>query len=235
MQIRNISIFAAGTALLLFSCMPLKMMKKLNSGQGYIVEGVETVIPFELRGHAPVVEVFFNDNPESFRLILDTGAMAFIQEDAAARIDYIDRGEMPTFDKEQNAQLAEFASVKCGNAMVENLIGVVFNFMAKTGYDDVDGLLGSDFLRFYRVKFDYVEQTVTLSLDPGPLTPAGDEVSIPIETPLPLRAPMVECMLNGAVEDEAMIDTGSPYSIVLPLNLMDKLRETVERRKRKSE
>lgn len=225
MQLRNIAIFTAGAALLLFSCLPLRMMKKFNSGQGFISEGVETVIPFELRGHAPVVEVSFNDNPEKFRLIMDTGAMTFIQEDAAARIDHLERGEVPAFDKERNARLAEFAAVECGKARVENLIGVVFNFMDKTGYDDTDGLLGSDFLRFYRIEFDYAEQTVTLSLNSEPLTVSIGAVSMPVEMPLPIRAPMVECMLNDAIEGQAMIDTGSPYGIVLPLEYREKLKE----------
>ena len=228
MIIRKIAVFVVLAGLFSAGCMPMRMMKKFNSGEGSITAGSEAVIPFELRGHAPVVEVSFNGDPEKFRLIMDTGAMTFIQEEAAARIDYIDRGEIPTFDKEQKAQLAEFASVESGDARVENMIGVVFNFMSRTGYDDADGLLGSDFLRFYKVKFDYVEQKVTLSQEEEPLISDGDGAVMPMKTPLPLRAPMVKCLLNGAIKGEAMIDTGSPYSIVLPLSFKEKLTEAGE-------
>jgi PDZ domain len=37
---------------------------------------------------------------------------------------------------------------------------------------------------------------------------------------------MVLCILNNEIEVQGMIDTGSPYSIVLPLDYLDLLRET---------
>lgn len=152
--------------------------------------------------------------------------MTIIQEGAAAELEFNPRGQVPSFDKNRPGKLAEFASIHVGDCCVEDLIAVAFDFMGDNEFDEVDGLIGSDFLRFYKVGIDYPARTVTLSLDTTTLAMPGNGILLPIETPLPIRAPFVDCTLNGAITGKAMIDLGSPWTLVLPLSYIEKLKNT---------
>jgi hypothetical protein len=93
-------------------------------------------------------------------------------------------------------------------------------FRASYGID-VSGIIGSDLLEDYIVTIDYEKQQLILSTDMEALAlekksnNAGYFLKF---TKHPINhAPMIKCTLNGNIEVEAMVDTGQPYSLVLPL------------------
>jgi len=199
------------------------MMQKLNSGEAVIQDEIDITVPFDLRGHAIIVKVRINEHPKEYNFILDTGAITFINEETANELDLEQGTEVPTWNDTVKARLVETEIISLGNAKVKNLTTIMFDFVKYTGFQKIDGFIGSDFLRFFKVTIDYGSKALTLSLDTEPIRSVDEGYLLKIKKPLPLRAPMVECRINETFTSDAMIDLGSPHCVVLPLSLLDKL------------
>jgi hypothetical protein len=87
-------------------------------------------------------------------------------------------------------------------------------------------MIGSDFLDDYTVIIDYRNKRLILSSDTESL--AGEKTESeegyffkfakhPIN-----NSPLIKCKLDGEIDTEAMIDTGQPFALVLPLSFLDK-------------
>ena len=211
------------TLFLASGCTQIEMMKKLNSGQAVIQGKTDITVPFDLRGHAIIVKVKINENPREYNFILDTGAITFINEETANELDLEQGIEVPTWNDTVKARLVETETISLGNAKVKNLTTVMFDFVKYTGFQKIDGFIGSDFLRFFKVTIDYNNRVLTLSHNTEPIESVDAGYLLEIEKPLPIRAPMVECEINETLTADAMIDLGSPHCVVLPLSLLDKL------------
>jgi predicted aspartyl protease len=192
-----------------------------NSGEVVVTTDEDIIIPFELQGHRMVVKVRFNDNPKEYDLIFDTGGLMMISEDVAAELGLKKGMEVPTWDKEIKAYLAETDSIMLGRAKVADMKITIFNFLQHAGIEDADGLLGSDFLSFYKVAVDYKKQQITLSHSTDPIQPDSNSFKLKFMKHIMIGAPMVKCTINGNIEEYGMIDVGMPYGFVMPLSLME--------------
>jgi predicted aspartyl protease len=192
-----------------------------NSGEVVVTTDEDIIIPFELQGHRMVVKVRFNDNPKEYDLIFDTGGLMMISEDVAAELGLKKGMEVPTWDKEIKAYLTKTDSIMLGRAKVADMKITIFNFLQHAGIEDADGLLGSDFLSFYKVAVDYKKQQITLSHSTDPIQPDSNSFKLKFMKHIMIGAPMVKCTINGNIEEYGMIDVGMPYGFVMPLSLME--------------
>ncbi len=175
---------------------------------------IKGVVPFELKEHCIFVKGKINGSLEHYDFLVDTGALTFIDKAIAEELGLKMRGSM-----------AKMETLEIGNLSIPN----IFAFMSfdsepfKKHGITFDGIIGSNLLERFRVILDYQNQRMIIS--------SGLEIqkeSTPAYrckfTNHPVNyAPMVNCTINGSVSVKAMVDTGQPYSIVFPLDYLDKL------------
>ena len=168
------------------------------------------------------MNVKINDNPEEYRFILDTGAMTMIDERIAKKVQLEKENPMPTMDPSVKIYLTTLKELRVGGMKVENMSIPVTNIQALFGESfEMDGFIGSDFLKHFRLTIDYKEKAVITydtihdSLYKG--------YRIPFNRHFMNGAPLIECRINGEIEIKGMIDTGSPFGLVFPLSLVEQI------------
>lgn len=204
--------------------LPAQTINYFNSGKP-AMKKENSAVPFELYGHRILVDVKINDSQENYHFLLDTGALSFIGEKAAQAL-HIEKGmEIPTMGEINKAYLTESAvHISLGDVKVGDLFLPIYDFsnFQKSGYGpQIDGFIGSDFLRFFKVSIDYKQKILIFSGNSDSVDPPGDVHKIEFENHFPTRAPMVEVEVDRSIKIGGMIDTGSPYLIVCPLSLME--------------
>ncbi len=193
-------------------------------------EAKEAVIPFELLDYVILVRCRINDSKESYHFVLDTGAVTFIDKTLADELKLKQLGPQAKID---TLYLGDYA------------VGKVFAFtnfdlnQFRTSYGiDVSGIIGSDILEDYIVTIDYEKLQLVLSTDMESLAlekKSNKEGYFLKFTKHPVNhSPMIKCKLNGHIEVEAMIDTGQPYSLVLPLKDLARTGALQQKNTRKS-
>jgi hypothetical protein len=198
------------------------MLRKFSSGRP-TETATESVIPFDLVGHTIRVKARINGSTSEYDFILDTGAITMMDERVAQELK-IERGaEMPTPDESKKAYLTdEPVAVTLGDAGVEDFIIPIFDLGSVFDSDlEVDGFIGSDFLRFFRTTIDYQRQVIVLALEQSASEIPDGAYSMKISKPFPMRFPTVECKIDGSRKKPAMIDTGCRRALVIPLSELD--------------
>jgi hypothetical protein len=178
----------------------------------------ETVIPFELLNYLILVKCKINDSKEFYNFILDTGGVTVIDKTLADELQLKQLGPQAKID-----------TLHLGECAIDRVF-VFTNFdlkMFPASYGiTVSGIIGSDLLEDYIVTIDYEKRRLILSTDQESL--ALDKKSNQAGTFLKFHkhpinsAPMIQCQMNGNIEVEAMIDTGQPYPLVLPLKELER-------------
>lgn len=130
--------------------------------------------PFELAGPggaALVVPVFLNGQGP-FRFVLDTGAtFTCVDRSLADRLSLPDApgvlGAGATAQSSGQMQIVEIDSLRLGSARAEELLGCEIDLAHTSDVGlEIDGLLGLNFLRSFRVTLDF-ERSVLLLQDPS--------------------------------------------------------------------
>jgi hypothetical protein len=173
----------------------------------------ETVIPFDLVDHVIVVQCRINDAPKPYNFVVDTGALTVVDKALADELQLKQRGPQAKID-----------TLRMGDRAVDRVF-VFTNFDLQPLRDaygiDVRGIVGSDLLEDYIATIDYAARRLTLSSDTVSLADrekSGEAGYLLKFTKHPINhAPIVKCTLNDSVAVDAMMDTGQPYALALPL------------------
>lgn len=192
------------TALLL-NCMALTQVEDLP---------VKGVIPFELKEHLIVIEGKINDSQEQYNFLLDTGALTFIDRKVAEELGLKIKGNM-----------AKINALEMGEVSIPNIFAFMgFNLdeFRRLGVT-LHGIIGSNLLERFEVTLDYRKQRVILSPDKEVTRERSHGYRSKFTNHPVNYAPMIDCKINGNISIKAMVDTGQPYSIVFPLDFLDKL------------
>jgi hypothetical protein len=223
---------------LLPGCTQFAMITKLKSGTPALLNE-RCVIPFQLVGHRIYVKTRLNDALKEYNFIFDTGALTAVDIKVAEELGLGIGREIPTPDKTIKAYLAQKdVTIVLGTVWLADFIVPLFDFAQiqdeEDQYPAIDGFIGSDFARFYRVTIDYRSKSLVFS----PRADLPDSSTalhrIPFEQHIPIRAPTVECTIDGDIVTKGIIDTGSPFFAVFPLSLLEKQRFPDERELLKS-
>jgi len=190
----------------------------------------EAVIPFELSDYLILVKCRINDSKEFYNFVLDTGGIMAIDKKLADDLKLKRLGPQAKID---TLRLGEFA--------VEKVFAITsFDltiFKASYGIN-LSGIIGSNLLDRFIVTIDYEKRQLVLSTDMESLAAAKksnpDGYLLKFSKHPVNTAPMIKGKLNGKIEVEAMIDTGQPYSLVLPLKELERAGVLQQKNTRKA-
>ena len=170
---------------------------------------------------------------DDYTFMLDTGALTVIGKDVADDLGLAEEVEVEMRDSaegKEDVHLTKLKNISMGGFKAEGISAAVFDLgriRRLTGVR-LDGVIGSNFLRLFKVKIDYQKQLVTLSGDTAPLSPVQGGSLIRIEQSMKMGfAPLVTVSCGDNTFDAA-IDTGLYDPLALPSSLLEKLsREAV--------
>jgi hypothetical protein len=178
----------------------------------------DTVVPFELKGYFMMVKCRINDAPQAYDFAVDTGGLTCLDKSVADELGLKQRGPQ-----------AKINHLRLGGLLIDNVFVITafpLQALRTASGIDIKGIIGSDLLEDYFVTLDYQGRRLVLSSSVGPEAPQTDRPEagclLPFKSHPINHAPMVTCRLNGSLVIEAMIDTGQPYPLVLPLGLLEK-------------
>jgi len=186
------------------------------------------VMPLQMRGLMPVVEVTLNGQGPFFFMI-DTGAgmQADIDVSVAQRLNLRADGRVlsgdPSGVNDREVATATIDSIKVGsNRGVEfrDVTAVVRAHRITKDYPDVDGILGFALFTDYLLTLDYPAMQVRLSQ--GGLSPANrnDILNFEIEN----RIPVIELAI-GKMRVRAHVDSGNFVAgFILPEEIVEQLQ-----------
>ena len=175
---------------------------------------VKGVIPFELKEHLIVIKGKINDSSKSYNFILDTGGLTFIDRKVAEELGLKIRGNMAKMD-----------TLEIGDVSIPNIFAFMgFNFKEFERYGiPLSGIIGSNLLERFKVTLNYRNQRVILSPDKEDTGESVHGRRLKFANHQVNNAPMIDCTINENISVSAMVDTGQPYSVVLPLDYLDKM------------
>ncbi|MFH1853409.1 MAG: aspartyl protease family protein, partial [Candidatus Neomarinimicrobiota bacterium] len=231
----NRSLIRSLILLLAFTgCSQIKMIQKFNSGQPVYGSDVCT-IPFKLIGHKILVSVNINEEKQSYNFLLDTGALTFINKTTAGDIGLKKGAEMPTMNKNEKAYLTKLDSIALGEMKVKDFVVPIMDIQAVFDSSfSVDGFIGSDFLRFFCTVIDYENRIIILRRNNDKQDTSAVGYIVNLQSPFPLRFPTIKLKINNYQEIDGIIDTGSPFSLVLPLSFTDEFDDSARKQLVKS-
>ena len=161
--------------ILISGCTMLKAVSIVKSGEALSSHPVETAIPFDMKAHAIIVKARVNNSKE-YNFILDTAALTVVDQKIASELGLIGEVEVDLKDsagKTKKVKLARLGSLSVGDVKVKDSAAAI----ADLSDFGCDGIVGSTFLRFFRVTIDYRHRLLTFS-DGKKRVPANDgEVS----------------------------------------------------------
>lgn len=196
----------------------------LFSGGIPVFHREKCTIPFELKGHKIYVPVSLQQSRKTYQFILDTGAFSSISQELAEELQLnTDRALSAGTEIKQAHLVKEQMSVQLGDMEVKNfrMISMDFSYFYQTD-PDLDGFLGSDFLRYFYVHINNPKQELVLSQYPFSYPSDRPHYQIKLEGRDQASRPKTQCQINDRWSYEALIDTGAPFTIVFPLTLLNK-------------
>jgi len=177
----------------------------------------DIVLPFELqRSHVIEIQAIIKD--KNYTVILDTGGMTMLEKSINDSLGF-ETLEIP----QQNATMAIVDEIKLGNATVSGMKVALMEFNDTFKFN-LPGMIGSDFLRFYNVEFNYEKQNITLRNSREMMQQNDLQHVIDIEMISPYF-PTVNLLINEKHSFPGMIDTGLNYAFVFPISWIENLSE----------
>ncbi len=170
------------------------------------------LLPVEVNGEGP------------FEFILDTGAGTSLLSSALGQklgVKIIGSKEGQSAGGAVSVSLAQVSSLAVGSVKLENVdVGLVdLSHIGKTIGATIDGDLGYNFLKHFRVTLDYRQSEIRLD-DPKRLEFAGQSTAV-TEVPMRLASPakpliLVKVFANGRGPFQFAIDTGTSTTAITP-------------------
>lgn len=182
-----------------------------NSGKNATDE-----IKYEKLGSFVLVKAKINGSVRDYNFIIDTGGVTFIDKAVAQELDLKQRGPM-----------AKISVLDLSGFQIENVFCFTtfdFSSLKKVGIP-IHGIIGSNLLERFKVTFDFKSCFVSLSSDTTNLVAPENSLFFKFRNHSVNNAPIIKFNINHKTID-GMIDTGQPYSIVLPFNDLDSYKES---------
>ena len=203
----------------------MEITKALNRGTSK--QGPKVTVPLRFALGTTMLSVRLNGSKKRYTFMLDTGAYCAVTSQVAHALNLPPVTSMPMVDvtgKKRTTQLVHLKSISAGKARVDDLSAFVISSsnpmlqFLKAG--SFDGILGSNFLKHFRITLNYPRKTI--SLEKSHAFPTG---TTPIAFSAPIQlggAPMFECSIEG-IKLSGTIDTGA-HGITIPSSIMPSLK-----------
>ena len=186
---------------------------------------IKVICPFELtRSHIIELPVYINDSNEKLTFVFDTGGNTIIDRGLANKIGLeVDSMITPV----QVIYTAHTNNINCSGLEVKDFNMSVMDFkkIFDIGNDELEGMIGPDFVRFFRTTIDYQKNQLVFENNDTPLiaeTPKQHLLEMEIMMPY---HPSVQMEICDYFPIMSRIDTGLHYPIVLPVTFIEQLPE----------
>ncbi len=213
-------------------CTTMRAMSVVSSGKLIIKDDQSSIIPFVMKGeHVIVVPVKINNSDKQYHFMVDTGALTVVSRKTAMELNLPAGVEIVARDSAGGSkpmQLINLDSLRLGDMAVAECAAGILDFSEfggnlKVPDMDIDGLLGSNFLRHFKVTIDYKDKKLHLDGNAEPTTAKEGDYKIKFSTNMEMGyAPRVECTIDDHIKAYGIIDTGAPFFATLPLSLVKK-------------
>ena len=209
----------------LSGCSAIQSIKLVNGGEVVKNNAPDSVIPFTLEGGVILINAKLNHSDKVYRFIVDTGALTMISTDVAKELNLPKGIEVKaggTGGNSKTINLVKLESVLVGGMEVKDCATGVTDFRPLFPRR-VAGILGSNFLKYFKVTINYQKKELTLSQDTRAIATERNDIKIPFELDMMHGfAPIVECELDGNIKEKGVIDTGFYGFIALPTSIIKK-------------
>lgn len=212
------------TGLLTAGCSAVKGVSIVRGGSPQSTLTGDESVKAEQMVHLLTVKVRIDDSPEELTFMVDTGALTVIDEEVAKRFMFKDSVTNKVADSAGNRKdirLVQVNKISVGKVAVSDCAAAVVDM--KKFNPKIDGLLGSNFLRFFTVQLDYRNHRVAfLSKSDGRSLEGA--MKLPMWQNMKFGfAPTIKCEIDGSVALDCMVDTGHDAIASFPLSTLDKL------------
>jgi len=199
----------------------IEFIEKLRGG---IPEPISSVsYHFNLtRSHVIEVPVKINNCEEELTFVFDTAGNTMIGWELSKKFGLaIDSMVTPM----QTMYISRTDSIEtCGLTVKDfNLTVMDFKKTFEIGNDELEGMIGPDFIRFYRTTIDYTKNELKFENNDIPLIAhTKHEHLLDMEILMPYH-PSVQMQISNYFPIMGRIDTGLHYGIVLPISFVPQL------------
>lgn len=181
-------------------------------------------IPFETRSHIIYVKVQLNNSTKEYNFVIDTGAFTCIDQELAEEVGLQKGNPLVTSGHINSAyMIKDNVSIHLKDIVVENfkIVAMDFSYFKKTD-PNINGFLGSNFLRFFNVLIDYNRKHLILSQNSIKQNYSKENNYLKLDLNNHAGLPKVSCQVNNYWQTKALLDTGSPFAITFPISFLDK-------------
>ncbi|MGC9196745.1 MAG: aspartyl protease family protein [Syntrophobacteraceae bacterium] len=197
----------------------------LTSGQALVGTHSQATIPFELVGHLIIVKAGVDGSKADYTFVLDTGSITAVSKKFASRLGLQMEGSCSATGATgagSKVCLTRLKNLSLGGLEAGDVSAVVFNphFSQRAGIR-IDGFIGSNFLRFFKVRIDYSNKLLTLSRDTAPLAPVAGATLVTIKEDWKNAFVPQVAIRCGNTGFAASIDTGLCDPMSLPAPFFD--------------
>jgi predicted aspartyl protease len=211
--------------LLLASCTPFRAVEIVGGGKPVQDGTLESTVSFTRHAHPILIEVRLNNLADPYVFIFDTGALTAVSKQVAAEIGlaqgiYVEgRG---SGGKAETVELVQLDSIMVGDMAVEGCGAAIIDLRRLS--PDIDGILGSNFLKHFMVSIDYQREEITLAHGARPISGQVEVDRLSFTTDMRYGfAPVVSCTVDGSIQAGCLVDTGT-YDLALPDAMIKKTR-----------
>ena len=172
----------------------------------------EGEIPFRMLGHLMTVTVKINDLPQNYNFVVDTGGVTFVDKKLADELQL-----------KQVGSQAKINTLYLSGFSIENIFCfTTFDFSHFSSLSvPIHGIIGSNLLERFVTTFDFHNHMMMLSSETLDLEKPARGLWMKFKNHRVNNAPVVDLKINGNLK-EAMIDTGQPHTLVLPIETFEK-------------
>lgn len=212
--------------LILGYCFPVFASSENNISfdQALITGGKESKIDFQLVRHFIVVKAKISGLDKSYSFILDTGMnVNFVNNEMLKEINVKKLNDVSVNDTTgKNGIITNYLldSIRIGDCQVNNTVvaGTDLSSLSKVSGQKIDGIVGDNFLRLFRVSIDYQNRQVIFSKSPEESFAKYIIKAVPHPPFTPIAIPI---SVDGNTR-QGIVDTGSA-NVLLPLDILEKL------------
>nr|WP_321452022.1 aspartyl protease family protein [uncultured Carboxylicivirga sp.] len=201
--------------------------KRFSFNQGNIQqEEFYQTIPFEYYLNKVIIEA--NVNGVKGRYIVDTGAMCIVFKDSTKHQNFTKIGRIPISDANgirKESEIVLLDTIRLGDLVYTNIPALSTEALeGPLKCFGVDGMIGSNLLRFGAFKLDMKEKNLILTDSYkkfGLSTKEGQKLGLSKMQ----SSPYIRVSLNGWYQYGVLVDTGSSAIYMFNQSVVDKLRK----------
>jgi predicted aspartyl protease len=218
-------LFLTLSIAIISGCTAIKAIKLVNSSEARKSNPTQSTVPFRLLGDGiMLVKVKLNHSPQKYTFIFDTGAITVLRKEVAKELAVkkgVDIDAGGTGGNSKRVNMAALESISLGSMEVTDC-AVVVNDFSTIFSRRIDGILGSNYLKHFKVTINYTNKTITLSSNTKPIATQSNEIKVPFKADmLQGFAPVIKCKVDG-IQDNGLIDTGFSGMVGIPVSMVKK-------------